>query len=175
MLKTVSWNDITRINRTQDYEGEENPYLEDSTWYKEEILEPINTLFSDAEQEDKIAAIAKLRRNLLLNKKEVGSTFRYTIKYDKNSDTVQYLAEKKWSIAKSPQDLIDQFTKLNPRVNIETTILSTSPELYIEAGILQTDAKMMHTMKSTFYIRGLDEDLNVIDTKADMTSDEPEV
>lgn len=173
-LKTVSWNDITRINRTGTSEGQENPYLYNSIWYKEEVRKPIETLFSDAEQTDKIAAIAKLRDNLLFNKNQTGDAFRYSIKYDENTDTVQVFINRKWSVVSSADELEQAFTKINPRVNIKNTELENNPQLYIDAGILQTDVKFLHTMKSTFYVKGLNENFKVIEGKADMTKQTPE-
>lgn len=63
------------------------------------------------------------------------------------------------------QQLFDAFATMNPRVNITYQVLSNIErlEIYDEAGALQTDAALLHTVGSSYSIYAIDANGNMIE------------
>lgn len=157
MLRSVSWNDM--------FEGGLASVFTNSEYYKTTIGSRIDTLMNSADNVEKIKAIGQLRDLLLFNKHKLDTGVSEAIRYNENDGTTQYLNDKgQWITINNKEEFLDALQKLNPRISLDKVQL-TNPKLYIDAGILQTNVKSLSTMKSTFYVRGLDDDLNLLEAQ----------
>lgn len=157
MLRSVSWNDM--------FEGGLASIFTNSDYYKTTIGSRIDTLMNSTDNVEKIKAIGQLRDLLLFNKHKLDTGVSEAIRYNEKDGTTQYLNDKgQWITINNKEEFLDALQKLNPRISLDKVQL-TNPKLYIDAGILQTNVKSLSTMKSTFYVRGLDDDLNLLEAQ----------
>ena len=136
--------------------GEDTPLME-------EIKSHISTLIdSEATEEDKKAAIIEIKDLLMFsNQNQVyyndsGNRFDpNTIYITRNGQPIKIVDFNKEE--GNEEDLLQAILSVNPRINISSKVLSSTPQLYLNSGVLTTDIAMLGTVNSKFYLYPTDE------------------
>ena len=63
------------------------------------------------------------------------------------------------------EDLLNAVLRLNPRINISTTVLDRDASIYLDSGVFKTDVAMLGTVNSRFFVYPVDDEGNYVKNK----------